>query len=212
MQGFDDSSAAPLMAFALESGRTVYWIDPADGGIKRYDNDDCFLDSIVNRDAYNGAGIDAEKIAAEQNAQIQSPGSPGLRGAYSPGSLDPLFPRVLPHFVRAEALAARWRKRYVWFGKAIYLSRSRRGRHRDHRQLVRLEPHLGALGSSEMAAVLMLVCISELGDRSATLDRLSFPGRTPARGGSSLCCRPVLRESQRRPLRALDAPSVAIDL
>jgi conflict system pore-forming effector with SLATT domain len=164
VQGFDDSSAAPLIAFALQSGRTFYWIDPADGRTKRYDNDDCFLDSIVNKDAYNGASVDAEELAADLNAQVQALEAQAFAAHIRPGSLDALFPRVLPHFVRAEALAAHWRNRYVWLGKAIY-------------SLAALAVATGTVVSifdwsrtwafwevGETAAVLMLVCISELGD------------------------------------------------
>jgi SMODS and SLOG-associating 2TM effector domain 1 len=121
VQGFGDDSAAPLIAFALRTGRTIYWVDPSNGHIRRYDNEDGFLDSILSADAYNGVQLDKQDIAAAEQAVREQLALHAFDAHIHPRAFGPLLENVLPQMARAELLAARMRHRYVMSGLAIYV-------------------------------------------------------------------------------------------
>lgn len=68
--GLIPPGAAQLISFALEKiGRTLYWIDPSTGKIKRYDNYDGFIDWARHLNLYNGAHAPA-RMPDEVESQI----------------------------------------------------------------------------------------------------------------------------------------------
>ena len=116
------AGVAPLIRFALESaGRTLYWIDPATGETKRYDNYDRIIDSFMHLNRYNRALVNPARIASEVRSQIKRLDDLASEAGFSAALLDPLHERVIPHFVRAERLAAFWQRCYILAGSAIYL-------------------------------------------------------------------------------------------
>ncbi|MBZ5606834.1 MAG: SLATT domain-containing protein [Acidobacteriia bacterium] len=120
-QVFDQASAAPLIAYALESaGRTVYWIDPASGKIKCYENDDGFIDCIWHLNAYNAERVRPEQIAAGVRDRTETLEALAYQCQLQPGTLEPLERRVIPHFVRASRLAVFWQNWHVAAGFFIY--------------------------------------------------------------------------------------------
>ena len=153
--------AAPLISFALEkAGRTLYWIDPAAGQVKRYDNYDCCIDSMRHLNLYNGAHAEPGRIAARVRDEIKRLDDASSQAGLPTGILHPLYRRVVPHFVRSDHLASWWQLGYVLAGFAIYLLAA-----------VAVATGVFAIqGQSstaffevaEMALILLIICFSEL--------------------------------------------------
>jgi len=153
--------AAPLISFALEkAGRTLYWIDPATGKVKRYDNYECFIDSMRHLNLYNGAHVEPGRIAAGVPAEIKRLDDLTSQAGLPAGTLAPLYGRVVPHFVRTDRLASWWQLCYVLAGFAIYL-------------LAAVAVATGVFATqgqsstaffevAEMAIILLIICFSEL--------------------------------------------------
>ncbi len=120
-QVFHPDSAAPLIAYALETaGRTVYWIDPATRKIRCYDNDDGFIDCIWHLNAYNAERIAVETVQDGTRAEMQALEALAYQCQLPSGTLEPLEARVIPHFVRASRRAVHWQNLHVAAGFFIY--------------------------------------------------------------------------------------------
>ena len=159
--GLTPAGVAPLIRFALEdAGRTLYWIDPASGRMKRYDNYDRFIDSFVHLNRYNGERASPARIAVEVNAEIEKLERLASKAGLEAAALDPLRERVIPHFVRAGRLASGWQRRYIAAGFAIYLLAAvavgtGTGAILGH-------PRMAFIEVAEMALILIIISSSEL--------------------------------------------------
>ena len=152
---------APLMSFALEKvGRTLYWIDPETGRIKRYDNYDSFIDSIRHLNLYNGAHLTAKQLAADRMFQIDRLRDLGAESGVPARALEPLYDRIVPHFVRAEHLASWWQSWYVRAGLGMYLLAALAVATAASATFWRRE--MAFLEVVEMVAILLIICFSEL--------------------------------------------------
>lgn len=159
--GLAPPGVAPLISFALEKvGRTLYWIDPATGKVKRYDNYDLFIDSMSHLNLYNAVHVEAGRMAAGVKAEIKKLDDLASQAGLPGGTLNPLNQRVVPHFVRADRLASWWQLCYVYAGFAIYL-------------LAAVAVATGVFATqgqsstaffevAEMAMILLIICFAEL--------------------------------------------------
>ncbi len=161
----DPSRAGLLIGYAIERmGRTVYWIDPASGNVICYDNDDGFIDSIRHLNLYNAGYADLGEIGFGVEEQIKALEELAVKCKIQPGSLAPLEARVVPHFVRASKLAARWQKWHVWSGRFIYGVAALAVANAAYVSVWAKEGSWVVLEVFEMALVLLMVAFSEISE------------------------------------------------
>ena len=159
--GLIPPGAAQLISFALEKvGRTLYWIDPSTGKIKRYDNYDGFIDWTRHLNLYNGAHVPPGRISDGVNTEIGRLEKLASKSGLPAAALNPLYERVLPHFVRAEHLASCWQRLYLGAGFLMYLLAAvavATGTYATLRQA-----NAAFVEVAEMATILLIICFSEL--------------------------------------------------
>ncbi|HTS46815.1 MAG TPA: SLATT domain-containing protein [Bryobacteraceae bacterium] len=160
-EGLIPPGAAQLMSFALEKvGRTLYWIDPSTGKVKRYDNYDGFIDWARHLNLYNAAHGQSGGIADGVNTEIVRLEKLGSKSGLAPATLNPLYERVLPHFLRAEHLASRWQRLYLGAGFLMYLLAAVAVATGTYATMSHAS--MAFVEVAEMSLILLIICFSEL--------------------------------------------------
>jgi len=112
---------AEVVAFAEESNRAVFRIDPKTGAHRRKPNPRDYVSQIVFLDRYNRASTSVAALHEEVEKRLHKWKKMASNAGLDPAVLNPLKERILPHFVKASGLAERYQRCYFWSVTAAYI-------------------------------------------------------------------------------------------
>ncbi|MDN7023881.1 hypothetical protein FGU65_03065 [Methanoculleus sp. FWC-SCC1] len=116
----EPGGTARLVRYARTIGRTLFWIHSVTGNVVEERHGDGILESFEDLNAYN-----SEKVADAQMARALAERERWLAGKMQISGLPaelvkPLARTMLPDYTRARLLSARYQKRYMRAGTAVY--------------------------------------------------------------------------------------------
>ncbi len=116
----DPGTTSHIVRYARTVGRTLFWIHSVTGNVVEERHGDGILEALEDLNAYN-----SEKVGDEEFARTLADRQRWLAekmqvSGLSPELLKPLARTMLPDYTRARLLSARYQKRYLRAGSAVY--------------------------------------------------------------------------------------------
>jgi hypothetical protein len=111
---------AEIVGQAKHEGRTIRWIDPANGKGRWLAGDDGSLEGLGRLDHYNAERLPPDQLGQAVKDQHDRLCQAAARAGLSASCLEPFVGQLLPHFVRADQLALRYQSRFLMAGVWVY--------------------------------------------------------------------------------------------
>ncbi|RXE55499.1 hypothetical protein ABH15_12325 [Methanoculleus taiwanensis] len=116
----DPGSTTQLVRYARVAGRTLFWVHSVTGRVVEERHEDGILESLEDLNAYNGEEAGAEEIG-RTCAELRDWLARKMQASGLPADLlKPLSRTMLRDYARAHLLTARYRRRYMRAGSAVY--------------------------------------------------------------------------------------------
>ena len=113
---------AEVVEYARSRGCPLIWLDPTDRGKAKYEpGNGLRAEAFRDLDFYNAETAPQSEVRKTATSLEEEVRREAARSRLDPGRLDAALKTFLPHFAKADALAAKYRNLYARAGGSVYL-------------------------------------------------------------------------------------------
>lgn len=112
---------AEIVGYARKAQRSLEWIDAGTGELREEKIEKRLLKAFTHHETYNEEKVDEGEIASDSARRFEELTELAEAAGLNPNILGPLRETIVPQYVRATTLAARYKKRYSATGTWMYV-------------------------------------------------------------------------------------------